>query len=668
MSDLGTPPDPARRRRRASETPWSKDAWSSPPEPAAPVEQLPDVDDADWHEVEDSFEPRANRALPAASTHPGTSEPASPAVVVSELVELPDVYESSPDEVPVLTCDDDDEGDQFSALSLGISAAGPSDEPGSDKDVQVPVLQAVAARASLSAHNALTLIDPKLVTPDGDELASAISIAGTAGRGRRIIISMDYRRAPNNWRDATLQARSDLKNGRGLRGRRRVAGFGNRSMNMLAGGVAALALSAGIASWLGVGLALQATPVLLVVGVLAGAFPALALRFARTLLSLAAKLVKSPGQPTVKRGDERYEMTPKEQEWLAEIDAKLKAVRKSAQPVEGVLRVTATGPEDDDERELREVCSNVQEALGVCGTEHQQLVWQSDDARAALVGGQFPRNNEFIVSSSELGELARVPDGQCKPRDVKVSRLNYMPLAADHIVPVPDPLRPPHDVLPIGSVGYGTLERQLGIDGATADKHFVCFGGTGSGKSTMAEHLAFATAYDGLPMVWIDPHGVNTGNLRDYIIKFAPHRLDDVVMLDPGDSQGNWSLAYNPMAVYPLSKGNPARSDAEADAAYAVVMDLLESEASLVKTATRARPMASQAVRALLQANMHLSEDNQNEPRPYPAVLYERRVPADGDGVLHRPRRSHDVRTRGSVRGHQPASSSRPVRPHRPWH
>jgi hypothetical protein len=347
-----------------------------------------------------------------------------------------------------------------------------------------------------------------------------------------------------------------------------AGGFGRR-FSGLAGAVAGAAAGALALKVLGAfGVGLDAAPYFLGGMMLAGGFP----HFSVT--ERAAK-TKKPTKP------ERVELTAEQLEHVALLTAKIDSVSAPAKPLEVAWLVTVVGPENDDVHDLQGVCASVQEALGVYGTEHQRLVWQREDPRSALIGGDFPRSNDFVLSSDEAGELARVPDDSFRTRGVKVTRLFHLPLAPDHIIAVPDPKRPPHMVLPIGSVGAGTLKQFIGLDGETTDKHFVAFGGTGSGKSTIAEHLAFATAYDGLPLAWLDPHGVNTDNVLDYIVKFAPHRLDDVVMLDPGDAEGKWSLAYNPMAVC---------SRADVEPAHHVVMDLLESQAGLDSSATRARP------------------------------------------------------------------------------
>lgn len=109
------------------------------------------------------------------------------------------------------------------------------------------------------------------------------------------------------------------------------------------------------------------------------------------------------------------------------------------------------------------------------------------------------------------------------------------------------PLTVPKAGLIFGDANFPGDERPVGIAVNQAAKHIHLVGRTGSGKSTVAEHLAYQSMIEGRGMVLIDPKFDLFNNVTDLV---PANRVKDVVLFDVNDYT-------RPIGFNFLSQGSP---------------------------------------------------------------------------------------------------------------
>ena len=108
--------------------------------------------------------------------------------------------------------------------------------------------------------------------------------------------------------------------------------------------------------------------------------------------------------------------------------------------------------------------------------------------------------------------------------------------------------------------------RELGLSIEDARHHLHVIGPTGTGKSTLLANLALADISGGRSVVVIEPKG---DVITDILKRIPPHRIDDVVVIDPAESR--LPIGLNPLA------GNGRNAELVADQVLAVFRGLSES-------------------------------------------------------------------------------------------
>lgn len=108
----------------------------------------------------------------------------------------------------------------------------------------------------------------------------------------------------------------------------------------------------------------------------------------------------------------------------------------------------------------------------------------------------------------------------------------------------------PRGVSFIGRTNYeAPLESKkyiFGIKREDRRRHLYIVGKSGVGKSKLLELLVRQDIAYGHGLCFIDPHG----DVIEEILKFIPkERLDDVILIDPSDSQ--WPVSFNPLQKVP---------------------------------------------------------------------------------------------------------------------
>lgn len=110
------------------------------------------------------------------------------------------------------------------------------------------------------------------------------------------------------------------------------------------------------------------------------------------------------------------------------------------------------------------------------------------------------------------------------------------------------------------------MRRELGLSIEDARHHLHVIGPTGTGKSTLLANLALADIAAGRSVVVIEPKG---DVVTDILSRVPPHRIDDIVVIDPSESL--LPIGLNPLVV------RDRNAELVADQVLAVFRGLSES-------------------------------------------------------------------------------------------
>ena len=171
---------------------------------------------------------------------------------------------------------------------------------------------------------------------------------------------------------------------------------------------------------------------------------------------------------------------------------------------------------------------------------HEQVRVHGDgflrDLAAGAQGGPVPLLDEDLrlTFSNGIGESSR---GESKHLEDLVKRANEL----GRLVHGQDP------------DGDWVLS-----DTALLDRHLVCLGTSGSGKSTWLTQLVTQLARVGGPMVLIDPH---SDLIHDIIPRLPKERLKDVVYIDPSRTDKGWGINLLQVARTYVEESDPDFAD-----------------------------------------------------------------------------------------------------------
>ena len=287
-----------------------------------------------------------------------------------------------------------------------------------------------------------------------------------------------------------------------------------------------------------------------------------------------------------------------EEEKAAEKDATAKA--RDSHHFETVLRIGVV-TKNDDAQEAERIVEEVAAGFEVYATEHQQLAWGAADPYDTCIGYMTTKRPERVglsLSAAELGELARVPDDLTRPHGVRIRHSSFKQIMPGNRILIDNPYDPPAGVIPLGVLSPRSEDAQvIGIRNAELDRHMFFCGRTGTGKSEMMKWLIFGVAKADYPLVVIDPHGALVDDLVNTLIVNCPERIDDLVVADLGDP--DHPVALNPLDIHSKEQIEPT---------VGAVMEMLAKHMSLGQGAPRASNYAVQALAALTEANLYLSD------------------------------------------------------------
>ena len=141
----------------------------------------------------------------------------------------------------------------------------------------------------------------------------------------------------------------------------------------------------------------------------------------------------------------------------------------------------------------------------------------------------------YILNAKETATLYHFPNADTVPHIVHV-------LARKSDPPQDLPKIGEKDVSGFGLTNYHNNFVPFGIRRSDRRRHLYTVGKSGAGKSKLLELLIYEDLKNGEGVAVLDPHG----DLVDAILRYIPeHRIDDVVLLDPGDTE--FPIAFNPL-------------------------------------------------------------------------------------------------------------------------
>ena len=130
-----------------------------------------------------------------------------------------------------------------------------------------------------------------------------------------------------------------------------------------------------------------------------------------------------------------------------------------------------------------------------------------------------------IVNAEELASLYHLPSKSVETPSISWARSKKLEYPLDI---------PQADCRIIGETDYRGQHIKFGIRPLDRLRHMYVIGKTGVGKSTFMESMVLADIYDGQGVGVIDPHGET---INDILARIPPHRLEDVIVFDPGDTE-----------------------------------------------------------------------------------------------------------------------------------
>jgi RecA/RadA recombinase len=206
-------------------------------------------------------------------------------------------------------------------------------------------------------------------------------------------------------------------------------------------------------------------------------------------------------------------------------------------------------------------------------TKQAEPGWQAS-LRLGVKGKSAARERQLVAQLIGAIRTSEAPGVRFRPRAVRPQqvsrvdlpwrwplRINVSELAAvsgwavgsTRELPVArlgSRLVPPSAALPrdgrvLGTATFPGRERPVGLAAADGLRHLHALGPTGSGKSTLLLNLITQDMAAGRAVVVIEPKG---DLIAEVLERVPPARLDDVVLLDPSDSER--PVGLNPLALH----------------------------------------------------------------------------------------------------------------------
>ena len=138
----------------------------------------------------------------------------------------------------------------------------------------------------------------------------------------------------------------------------------------------------------------------------------------------------------------------------------------------------------------------------------------------------FEPDNAFILNVEELATVFHLPSGGTPTPNISwvYSRKTEPPANL-----------PTKDCVNIGETVFRSKRVKFGLDeGDDRLRHMYVIGKSGTGKSTLFEHMIAQDIMNGHGVGMLDPHGET---IEKVLERIPDHRLDDVIYFDPSDTE-----------------------------------------------------------------------------------------------------------------------------------
>lgn len=215
-------------------------------------------------------------------------------------------------------------------------------------------------------------------------------------------------------------------------------------------------------------------------------------------------------------------------------DAELRSALRAKQASPGwqaVARIGAYARSPQRERQLIYQVANALRSAEAPGVRFSLHKTAADKIGRVRIGWRRP----LQINSDELASVASFPLGST----------NELPVSMTPSRPMPPSKTIRRQGRIIGESTYPGLERPVAISARDSLRHMHILGPSGSGKSTVLLNLATQDIAAGRAVVVIEPKADLISGILERI---DPGRVDDVVLLDPTDTEK--PVGLNPLALH----------------------------------------------------------------------------------------------------------------------
>lgn len=154
----------------------------------------------------------------------------------------------------------------------------------------------------------------------------------------------------------------------------------------------------------------------------------------------------------------------------------------------------------------------------------------------------FDDTNSYILTTEELASVFHLPS-----ISVETPAISWTPAKRGE-----PPLNlPTQDCTYIGRTSFRESLIKFGIKRDDRRRHLYLVGKTGSGKTTVFKNMIIQDMKNGEGLAVLDPHGDLIEEMLDHV---PENRMDDVVILDPGDSEN--PVGFNMLEIDEPSQKN----------------------------------------------------------------------------------------------------------------
>jgi len=217
-----------------------------------------------------------------------------------------------------------------------------------------------------------------------------------------------------------------------------------------------------------------------------------------------------------------------------ELDGEARSALSHKQGLPGWRAAAHLGARANGTPRQRELLGRLASAVRVAQGPGVQVGFRSANTAvfAKAEDGRLPFWRPLAINVGELKGLAGWPIGPTEALPVERIRSRLLP---------PSPAVPTIGRI-VGEATYPSAQRPLALSAQDALQHLHVSGPTGVGKSTLLLNLIVQDMAAGRSVVVVEPKG---DLVRDVLERVPEHRVDDVVVFDPTDTQ--------PVGLNPLS-------------------------------------------------------------------------------------------------------------------